>query len=173
MPGNTIKINNSDDYEWYLGDSKMEGLLQWLEKNGIRVQPDDEEIDEDKTKMELLDIWMDELIFPGKTSELIQLTGHEKKDDYEIKEFFLYTTEHRYLITACDRNKDEGYLMCEVQTRKKRAGEDWYRGNDLPDGPFNKATWNRIKDGIIKYELIKLSTYTKPLNITKDDILGD
>lgn len=36
MPGNTIKINNSDKLEWYVGDSKMPELIKYLEKNGIK-----------------------------------------------------------------------------------------------------------------------------------------
>lgn len=38
MPGNTIKINNSQDLEWYVGDSKMPKLMKWLEKWGVRQE---------------------------------------------------------------------------------------------------------------------------------------
>ena len=36
MPGNTIKINDSSELEWYLGDSKMPNLVKYLNKNGIK-----------------------------------------------------------------------------------------------------------------------------------------
>ena len=36
MPGNTITINNSEDLEWYVGDSKMEELIAWLDENGVK-----------------------------------------------------------------------------------------------------------------------------------------
>ena len=36
MPGNMIKINDSDDLSWYVGDSKMEELIKWLSENGYR-----------------------------------------------------------------------------------------------------------------------------------------
>jgi len=52
--------------------------------------------------------------------------------------------------------KDEGYLGCIVNSRKPRAGEDWTRGNDLPDGSYTEETWNKIKNAIIAYELVKV-----------------
>lgn len=38
MPGNIVRINDSDDFEWYVGDSKMEELIKWLEENGERLR---------------------------------------------------------------------------------------------------------------------------------------
>lgn len=34
MPRNDVIINGS--MYWYVGDSKMEELIEWLDKNGIR-----------------------------------------------------------------------------------------------------------------------------------------
>ena len=34
MPGNQIEINKAIEY--YVGDSKMEELLTWLDSNGIK-----------------------------------------------------------------------------------------------------------------------------------------
>lgn len=31
-----------------------------------------------------------------------------------------------------------------------REGEDWRRGNDLPDGPYNGETWTIIRERILK-----------------------
>lgn len=36
MPGNIVKINNSDELEWYVGDSKMKSLIEFLDKIGYR-----------------------------------------------------------------------------------------------------------------------------------------
>lgn len=44
MPGNTIQINNYKPLTWYIGDSKMEDLIQWLDKHGFRL--DELELDE-------------------------------------------------------------------------------------------------------------------------------
>ena len=57
------------------------------------------------------------------------------------------------------------YLGCTASTRKPRAGEDWDRGNDLPDGPFNRRTWIKILNGIVKYELVLLAP---PINYQAD-----
>ena len=52
--------------------------------------------------------------------------------------------------------KNRGYLGCVGQTRKARAGEDWLRGNDLADGSYSKETWQKIKNDILAYELVKV-----------------
>jgi len=42
MPGNQVIINNGIKY--YVGDSKMEELLAWLDNNGVKIgeEPDEE-----------------------------------------------------------------------------------------------------------------------------------
>ena len=64
----------------------------------------------------------------------------------------LYTSDHCYRITAT-----ETYLGCGVTSRRARPGEDQHRGNDLPDGPFTRDTYNRIMSGIVGYELKKIA----------------
>ncbi len=65
--------------------------------------------------------------------------------------------------------------MCKIdrnytgsKCRKQRAGEDWSRGNDLPDGSFNKKTWDRIVYAVFNYEMVKLSKYQKPDTVPED-----
>lgn len=41
MPGNTVIINNADELEWYVGDSKMEELIKWLNENGSKMESED------------------------------------------------------------------------------------------------------------------------------------
>lgn len=52
MPGNTVKINNVDDMEWYVGDSKMEELIAFLDENGSKLEtteaPESEAIEPEK-----------------------------------------------------------------------------------------------------------------------------
>lgn len=38
MPGNTVIINNSKELEWYVGDSKMDELIKYLDDVGMREQ---------------------------------------------------------------------------------------------------------------------------------------
>jgi hypothetical protein len=114
------------------------------------------------SKMELLDKWLEELIFPGKVDDFVQTVRIFKDKSQHLKEMNIYTNQFKYHIIASDRPDDEGYLGCQVSARKSRAGEDWIRGNDLPDGDFNEDTWRKILYSIINYELEILSKYTKP-----------
>lgn len=124
--------------------------------------------DKEPTLMEMLDQWLDELVFPGKSEDFIQeLEG--SGDGGEVKRrLCFYTEEHQYVISAIEKPEGKSYLGCGVLTRKERAGEDWKRGNDLPDGPFNKETWNRIIYAIVNYELVKLTPFRKPDEIPED-----
>lgn len=124
--------------------------------------------DKELSLMEMLDQWIAELVFPGKTKNFIQeIEG--SGDTKEVKrELCFYTEEHQYFINAIERPAGKSYLGCVVKTRKARAGEDWLRGNDLPDGPFNKETWNRIIYAIVNYELVKLTPFQKPDVIPED-----
>jgi len=70
----------------------------------------------------------------------------------------LFTDINQYNITA-----NENYLGCVAQSRKPRAGEDWNRGNDLPDGEFSKDVWNDIILTIVKYELVDIKRPIKEL----------
>jgi len=115
------------------------------------------------TKLEELDKWLKDLVFPGKVENFIQdLDAHSLPGVEQLSKICFYTEKHQYIIKAVDRTKDDGYLGCVVQCRKPRPGEDWLRGNDLPDGKFNKATWDLILKAIISYEIVKLSDYKKP-----------
>ena len=42
IPGNiiSIKISINDSIEYYVGDSKMESLINWLDENGFREAKD-------------------------------------------------------------------------------------------------------------------------------------
>ena len=82
--------------------------------------------------------------------------GEEKNYDSRFKCHF-YTNDNKYTIIAIDRGGDNGYLGCTVSQRKSVAGEDWTRGNDLPDGPYNYETWQKIKNAIISYEIVEVS----------------
>ena len=124
------------------------------------------ELKDKKSKQKLLDEWITKLIFPGDVKDFIQeKKGYNYPDGEFFREFCFYTEEHKYLITAIIREKDDGYLGCGVSCRKMRPGEDWNRGNDLRDGPFSKETWNAIIHSIVTYELVKLSKFQRPEQI--------
>jgi len=68
-----------------------------------------------------------------------------------------WTSENEYSIRASLADAD--YLGCVVSARKPRTGEDWTRGNDLPDGRYCEETWLEIVYGILAYELSKTDIY--------------
>jgi len=120
----------------------------------------------EKSKLELLDQWLKELVYPGKVCNFIEEDSGQSEPGVETtRNFCFYTEKHQYFITAVERNKGDGYLGCQVNARKARAGEDWLRGNDLPDGPFTRATWDKIINAIVCYELVRLSDYTRPESV--------
>lgn len=71
--------------------------------------------------------------------------------DVNADQIRIYTDNNCYAVHA---TKD--YLGCIASNRKTRAGEDWHRGSDLPDGPLTEETWHRIICGIVSYELVKV-----------------
>ena len=114
-------------------------------------------------KITQLEIWLDGLCSgQGSLDKYIQKKerkGHPDESgaikDSALYEF--YTEEHKYSIVAIDKEAEPGYLGCQVSCRKPRPGEDWTRGNDLPDGPFTYQTWQNVLRGIVQFELVKLS----------------
>ena len=171
MPGNTILINNYKDLEWYIGDSKMDELIEWLNINGKKV----ENVSVEQLKMHDFDKWLEDLIFPREVDDFIEVLydGGQGEDDgyFEMKKRILfYTDNNKYTITAIERGIGDGYLGCGVSARKSRPGEDWERGNDLPDGPFTSETLEQIKNGIIAYELEQLSV-KKPQDPMEEEML--
>jgi len=69
--------------------------------------------------------------------------------------FTLWTRRNRYAITLHAKLSPPGacYMGCGACSRSWRAGEDWHRGNDLPDGEFSETLWLRILTAILSYEL--------------------
>ena len=98
--------------------------------------------------MEKLQIWIDRDIPRSKTDVVVFSTV----DGYDEYTFYIYTDNYRYCIYAHNRGEC-GYLGCTYQNRRYRPGEDWFRGNDLPDGPLTEQTWYNIMVAIVRNEL--------------------
>lgn len=125
-------------------------------------------LNEERTKMQMLDQWLRDLTFPGDPTNFIQEISGQGEPGGSTRSICFYTNNHCYKIIATESTDGNSYLSCFASTRKARAGEDWLRGNDLPDGDFTKETWNRILNAIICYELEKLSSYQKPSEIPEE-----
>ena len=52
-----------------------------------------------------------------------------------------------YLVVVKDN-----YVGAFLRAKRRRKGETWLRGNDLPDGPNCSATWIRIVHKIMDCE---------------------
>ena len=103
--------------------------------------------------------WLKEIVRYGNKVEQFVLPNYKNGVRVEI-----YTHNYCYSIRVkesapnndASENNNYRYMGCVVTARKPRAGEDWNRGNDLPDGKYCKETWDRIKNAIIAYELVKI-----------------
>lgn len=126
--------------------------------------------------------WLKEICRWGRDDWFLNWKNDTTKDkNYKyFGKVLIYTKDNVYSIRASkDREDDHTYLGCTVSKRKPRAGEDWNRGNDLADGKFNRETWERIKNDIIRYELVKVVhhsshlpdqvKYTRSLGTAKND----
>jgi len=173
MSDNIIKIK---ELEWYVDDSGTDQVIELLNKVGVKNESTSNEekvismTDKETTKMQMLDQWLKELIYPGNVKDFIQEDGGEGSLKEVVRRLSFYTEEHQYFIVAIERydsDKDD-YLGCQVSARKTRPGEGWIRGNDLPDGSFTRKTWDMIINAIVSYELVSLSTFKKPDMIPND-----
>ena len=113
--------------------------------------------------------WLKEICPWEKTKEYVQFKGGIPEDwvkgkmgpvnvdvkvehDLNTISIRVFTKDHLYNIVA-----KETYLGCVMSNRKGRAGEDWTRGHDLPDGKFTYSTWQYIKNAILRTELVKVA----------------
>jgi len=69
----------------------------------------------------------------------------------------IYTARNCYGIHAHIVRPDYIYFACEASTRAPRPGEDWTRGNDLPDGQFSQELLHEIMGSIVFYEALEVA----------------
>jgi len=71
----------------------------------------------------------------------------------------LYTENYEYeiFITIDLEDKDDiGNLCCLTKCRKHRAGEGWVRRDLIFDSKLSYESWIKLKNEIIKYELVEV-----------------
>ena len=102
--------------------------------------------------------WLGEIVpygqidkYTRKTREGIETSPYNTDRHANHVNYIFCTAEHRYAISATPT-----YLGCIASATRQRPGENWTRGNDLPDGPFCRETWESIKNRIIGFEMVKL-----------------
>jgi len=126
-------------------------------------------MEEDEKIVRLRSEWLPKLCPHGNRDGYVEEDNINVKSDTgslvdEERKYtcYLYTDNYRYRLSAVERVKDDGYLSCIMSTRKPRAGENWTRGSDLPDGPFTEETWDQIVSAILANELVPLSEDRTP-----------
>ena len=117
--------------------------------------------------MDEFESWLDEITNPHYCGdrpciEYLPVADDGDEESWE-RRVRLYTDRHVFAIRAWVDAKSS-YLGCILNVRKPRAGEDWMRGSDLPDGDFSRQTWNEIKNAIIACELVPLAKKEERLN---------
>jgi len=100
--------------------------------------------------------WLEELSRYKKVEDFVYIADYKKEEKSISVQIF--TKEHYYTIVAKlpSDKKPEGYFGTYGSCRKPRAGENWWRGNDLPDGEYKRETWERFLNSFIAYELVKV-----------------
>lgn len=135
-------------------DEKTKKKLEVLRDNyGFNSLDDTLEfvLNETKVVYDRIMDWLSEIVPYNSTSKYIQIVDNSELEQWIFK---IFTNQNYYSIHV---RKDGTYMGAYLGTRYFRPGEDWTRGNDLPDGPFSRGTWEKIKCAIIRCELEELS----------------
>lgn len=97
--------------------------------------------------------WLGAVYRPSQIDRAV----HVRPDDGECGaihvKIWTDTNEYRVRISLKPMGRlEDAYMGASASSRKPRAGEDWTRGNDLPDGGFSEALWQEIMVAIVRYE---------------------
>ena len=109
--------------------------------------------------------WLSELSQFSRLDDHIEIV----RKDINRLSVNIYTNTNRYRITA-NQQGEADYLGCTANSRKSRAGEDWTRGSDLPDGALNRKTWERIIAGIVSYEMVRIHKISVKIGSQVDEV---
>ena len=88
----------------------------------------------------------------------------------EFRKHVIKEDKNGKVVSESNEPINGGYLGCIVQTRKPRAGENWTRGNDLPDGKYSEETWRDIVNAIVAYELVKVVKPKEELEKVSEEV---
>jgi hypothetical protein len=100
--------------------------------------------------------WLSCIYPPTKVDRALQVDYITVPDSLVQKLYMrakIWTMNNVYSIhTSMHILNPPGYIGCGACSRKSRTGETWTRGNDLADGTFCEATWQKILQHIVRYE---------------------
>jgi len=105
-----------------------------------------------------LEEWLKEIPLWGKQAERFRFSEVDGRGSV-----IFCTAAHTYHLHFTGT-----YLGATATSRITRPGEDWNRGNDLPDGKFNRKTFDNIIRAVVGYELVALEPELQPVAIEAD-----
>jgi hypothetical protein len=88
----------------------------------------------------------------------IQIKAVEASESEKYFRASFFTAANEYHILGIEKRQGRSYLGCVGRSRYARPGEDWHRGNDLPDGYLSERTWHEILAGVVRYEVQQISS---------------
>ena len=91
------------------------------------------------------------------------------KTDVWLYKVCFYTDSYEYEIFVTDPNYADGNLSCLVTCRKERAGEGWLRRDLIHNEKLTYESWNKLKNKIINYEMVKLEPNSNTEGSTHKD----
>ncbi len=103
--------------------------------------------------------WLAEICPWGKIEDYCQIMADSAAP--EVIKVRIFSHVYRYSIIAKETAGGKTYLGCQVMRRKSLAGEIHYKGANLPDGNFERANWEKIKDAILGFEFVKITARAK------------
>ena len=110
---------------------------------------------------DVLKQWVAEIVPYGNVEKFARFTSEaDSANGCTRVRATICTQAHTYSIYATPT-----YLGCGARSRVVRPGEDWLRGNDLPDGQFSRETWDRIVAAMTRYELVALDPILPPNSV--------
>jgi len=80
----------------------------------------------------------------------------------------VFLGDNRYVFSVTIREDGKNYLGGSSTTTKYVVGEDWNRGNDLPDGEFSKEVFDSIIKAILSIEFKPIKTRSGKIEIGGD-----
>lgn len=113
------------------------------------------------TKMQLQE-WLEEFVRYG-VEPLRRLRFSETNGQGKV---IFCTAANIFALSFSDT-----YLGCIASSRTQRAGENWTRGSDLPDGKFCRETFDSIMRAIVGYEMVDLAPIIESMSVPTDGVM--
>jgi len=132
-----------------LKSNNLHAVGKWEEEHQVNILS----YDEFKKRFPDLTQWLvDFFRYPTFLDDMFIFSV--KKNDPKSFQVVIFSNLYKYVLYG-HTNTKKGYLGGGINNRKYRAGETWFRGNDLSDGEYKKETLLKIMADVVSYELVQ------------------